>query len=314
VQLVPQSKGMLVHTYLGPPSEPARVARDAVLVRTGDAGYVAQAESWRLGGISACEFRDPTDVVVTPWQPTNTDTGSYYLGMLLTGEGTLAQRSVDGRTSSVRLGPGRPVLYARSRPFRLALRGPYRYLVLELRTAVLGLDQRSLAAASGREELSTAPASQLLAGLLNALPEQLPGLSAPVRLQPADAITSLLCGGLSCVQGPPPATEGLFDDVLNWIEERLADPDLHPAGIAAAHHISTRYLHKVFSRQGVTVAGYVRARRLELVRRDLLDTTRAGEPVSSLARRRGIIDASYLSKAFRARYGVSPREYRAAAG
>jgi AraC-like DNA-binding protein len=90
----------------------------------------------------------------------------------------------------------------------------------------------------------------------------------------------------------------------------LSEPDLDPDAIAAAHHIS-RNPHKVFSRHDVTVAGYVRARRLELVRRDLSDPANAREPVSSLARRRGIVDPSYLSKAFRSRFRVSPREYRA---
>ena len=203
------------------------------------------------------------------------------------------------------------VVYARNRPFRLSLTGPYHYLVLELVAAEIGLDERRLLLAAANEELGSTPSACLLAGLLGELPDQLSRLSAPSRLETADVVATLLSGGLRSLCDASPTTDRLFGDVLHWIEEHLSDPDLDPDAIAAAHHISTRYLHKVFSRHDMTVAGYVRARRLELVRRDLGDPANAGEPVSSVARRRGIVDPSYLSKAFRSRFRVSPREYRA---
>jgi AraC-like DNA-binding protein len=57
--------------------------------------------------------------------------------------------------------------------------------------------------------------------------------------------------------------------------------------IAAAHHISVRLLHKLFQEQGQTVAGWIRARRLEGCQRDLLEPAEAGRPVAALAARWG---------------------------
>lgn len=297
-----------MHTYLGQPA--AQDDRDAVLVRSSTTTYRADANSWQLGRIAACDFRDPADVVVTPWRSTRR-TDVFYLGLQLAGRGSLTQRSSDGRERSVELRPGGMVVYGRDRPFRLSLAGPYHYLVLELVPSELGLDERGLRQAVANAELASTPSACLLAGLLGELPDQLPRLSPISRLETADVVATLLSGGLRSLHDASPPADRLFDEILSWIEEHLPDPDLAPDAIAAAHHISTRYLHKIFSRHDVTVAGYVRVRRLELVRRDLGDPANAVEPVSALARRRGIVDPSYLSKAFRSRFRVSPREYRA---
>lgn len=312
LQSVERQQGIVVHGYLLPPNSPRSEAWDAVLVRPSAPGYRAEARSWQIGGIAACDFRDSAAAVVTPWKPAM-GPGSYYLGLLLAGQGTLTQRALDGTQTTIDLEPGRLALYSRAHPFRLTLEASYHYLVLELQPTVVGLDERSLQAASAREELTLAPSSQLLAGMLKALPDQLPLMSPQLRLQTADAVTLLLAGGLSAVQVGHPAGDRLFDEIMAWLETHLADPELAPGTIAAAHHISVRYLHKIFSRHGLTVAGYVRSRRLELFRRDLADPAKADTPVSVLARRRGWENANHLCKAFRARYGTSPREYRGGA-
>jgi AraC-like DNA-binding protein len=94
------------------------------------------------------------------------------------------------------------------------------------------------------------------------------------------------------------------------IDQRLGDPDLTPGLIADAHHISVRYLHKLFETEGTTVAGWIRARRLERCRRDLLDPALQARPVHAIAGCWGLVDAQHFSRAFRAAYGMPPAEYR----
>ena len=92
----------------------------------------------------------------------------------------------------------------------------------------------------------------------------------------------------------------------------LTDPDLSPAAVAVRHHISVRHLHRILNREGIRFGEWVRRRRLEGARRDLIDHARAGTPVAAVARSWGFTDAAHFSKAFRAAYGMSPREWRAA--
>jgi AraC-like DNA-binding protein len=104
--------------------------------------------------------------------------------------------------------------------------------------------------------------------------------------------------------------------VQAFIEARLGDPELSPGAIAAAHYISPRYLYKLFEAegQGWGVAGWIRQRRLERCRRDLLDPALAGRSVSAIAARWGLVNATHFSRAFRGAYGVAPVEYRLLGG
>jgi AraC-like DNA-binding protein len=95
-----------------------------------------------------------------------------------------------------------------------------------------------------------------------------------------------------------------------YMEERLGDPDLAPATIAGAHHISTRYLHRLFEPQGTTVATWLRSRRLARCRQDLLNPALSHATVSGIGARWGFADPASFSRAFRNEYGVPPSEYR----
>ncbi|MEU2281631.1 helix-turn-helix domain-containing protein [Streptomyces sp. NPDC013178] len=95
-----------------------------------------------------------------------------------------------------------------------------------------------------------------------------------------------------------------------YIGRHLADPDLTPQTIARAHHISVRYLHKLFEGEGTTVGRWIRSRRLEASLRDLGHREATGLTIAAVARRWGFTSAAHFSRAFRAEYGISPREWR----
>jgi AraC-like DNA-binding protein len=96
-----------------------------------------------------------------------------------------------------------------------------------------------------------------------------------------------------------------------FILHNLSDPDLDPARIAAAHHISVSYLHQAFRGQEHTVARWIRHQRLEHARRDLADPARRTVPVQQIAARWGFRSATDFTRAFRATYGTRPTQYRA---
>ena len=114
----------------------------------------------------------------------------------------------------------------------------------------------------------------------------------------------------------PPETvaQARLRRVHEFIEQRLADPALSPRMIADAHHVSLRYLYKLFEAEQRGVAGWIRQRRLERCRRDLLDPALATLPVRAIAARWGLPEPAHFSRLFRAAYGVAPREYRATMG
>ncbi|MCL2732147.1 MAG: helix-turn-helix transcriptional regulator, partial [Actinomycetia bacterium] len=108
----------------------------------------------------------------------------------------------------------------------------------------------------------------------------------------------------------PSATEALLDGIKTYIEQHLSDPELTPTAIAAAGHVSLRYLHHLFQRDGRTVGAFLRERRLEHCRADLSDPALAAHGVCEIARRWGFRDAAVFNRAFKSAYGMTPGRYR----
>lgn len=95
-----------------------------------------------------------------------------------------------------------------------------------------------------------------------------------------------------------------------FVDAHLSDPDLSPRAIAAAHHISVSYLHRLFRDQEMTVTALIRHRRLERARRALADPRLRSEPVHRIAARCGFRDHAAFTRAFRAAHGIPPRDFR----
>ncbi|MCX4760245.1 helix-turn-helix domain-containing protein [Streptomyces sp. NBC_01275] len=102
--------------------------------------------------------------------------------------------------------------------------------------------------------------------------------------------------------------------IMQYVELHLTDPDLSPEVIARAHHISVRYLHKLFKDEGATVGRWILRRRLEECRRDLMRHGRGSRTIAAVAGRWGFLSATHFSRVFRAAYGMSPREWRDTVG
>lgn len=153
----------------------------------------------------------------------------------------------------------------------------------------------------------------LLSSIVSQLPGHLDSLDAHEGFRVGNAVVDLLSATLSASNGGAdgePRRQALVRRILAYIEDRLGDPDLSPASVAEAHHISVRYLHKLFAVQDTTVAGFIRNRRLERSRRDLLDPAQRSRPVSAIGARYGFTDPAHFSRVFRAAYGTPPGTYR----
>jgi AraC-like DNA-binding protein len=100
-----------------------------------------------------------------------------------------------------------------------------------------------------------------------------------------------------------------------YIWRNLGDPQLSPPVVAAANHISLRYLHRIFSDEhGQTIGAFIREARLQRCRRDLADPLLASWSIERIARRWGFTDLASFSRTFKQALGVSPSAYRASIG
>ncbi|NJP32473.1 AraC-like ligand-binding domain-containing protein [Micromonospora thermarum] len=106
----------------------------------------------------------------------------------------------------------------------------------------------------------------------------------------------------------------LRTQITAFIDRNLDHPDLDPTAVAAAHHISVRTLHRLFEKEDRSIAGLIRAKRLDRCARDLRDPSLRNRPIYTIAARWGFADKAHFSRLFRVTFGVSPQLYRDAGG
>jgi acetamidase/formamidase/AraC-like DNA-binding protein/mannose-6-phosphate isomerase-like protein (cupin superfamily) len=161
-------------------------------------------------------------------------------------------------------------------------------------------------------------AGRILSGMLRSVGDTINDLNGdrlrPVELSLPDfLLTALMEGAPSkSLGGSAGARAMLLERVFQSIEMHLSDPHLNLEQVAAKHGISMRYLQKLFETVGDSFGHYVKLRRLERCRMDLLSPLHAQKSISEILFQWGFNDSASFSRAFREQYGMSPRDYRKA--
>jgi AraC-like DNA-binding protein len=278
-------------------------------------GFSGEIHSRTVGGLYLADVRADAQVVRrTPRLIGQAQHDYYKLGLQLRGECLLTQ---DGRAAPIGLGD--LAIYDSTRPYELVFDDAFRMLVMMFPRRLLRLPPATMAEItatriSGRQGVGGVVAP-FLAELARNVDEVSPATSERLADNVLDLLHTLFSERLETLPDTvEPLQRGLLLRIMAFIEARLGDPDLDGAAVALAlalaHHISTRYLHKLFVSQGVSVGRHIRQRRLDHCRRALADPGMAGESVGSIAARWDLLDAAHFSRMFKATYGESPREYR----
>jgi len=240
------------------------------------------------------------------------DPGLLKACVQLGGTGRISQ---DGREAELR--PGDLTIYDTSRPYTLdfAADAAFGTLVVMFPAGELGLSPDAVRRVTavrvdGREGLG-AVVSPFLVSLAATTGADTDVLSSRLARNVLSLLETMYRERAGLRPGEPErVSTARLIAIQDWLERRLGDPDLSPESIAAAHHISLSYLHRLFTADGTSVSRWVKERRLEECRRDLADPSLVRFSVAAIAARRGILDAAAFSRSFRTAFGLSPREFR----
>ena len=147
--------------------------------------------------------------------------------------------------------------------------------------------------------------------LAQTLWRMLPSLTSAGAARFERAFLELLALGLE--QANPPASAIAADDgiraaAIDAIEHRLGLQEASPAELSRILKVPVDQLSAAFRGDG-GLAAWLLTRRLDAARVALTGLERA-EPIGNIAHRLGFSDAAHLSRAFRQRFGLSPRDYR----
>ena len=210
---------------------------------------------------------------------------------------------------------GQMALYDPGCPYDLRLEGQWQCIALAFPRAALSLPDNVVRQAMRQPHPFGDGPGAVLADFVTAALEQRTSLGTSAgRL--AEAAFHLIAGALDRTE--PDGDEAVADAqrlrVLRYAHERLSDPGLTHDGIAAAHLMAPRSLHRLFEHEAHTVTEYIRLRRLESVHRELTDPLFRHLSIARIAARWCFTSQAHFTRAFQARYGVSPSTVRRAAG
>jgi AraC-like DNA-binding protein len=313
----------------------------AVLIRTSDVPPAHRHDAWRsivCDTLGPLDFRSDPDVPLwgeieaghlgpvnvgrvqtstphsvhrTPGLIRRGSSELYRVVLAMSGKPRLEQ---DGRTAQLR--PGEFAIYDFARPYELAYDSAVELAVFGFPRDLLALPAdsagRLTAVPIAGDQGTGALASPLLHRVVLDLETYRPASAARLCTVMMDLLTTAVAertGQTASLQAEL-RERTLLVRIHAFIEQHLGDADLSPGVVAAAHHVSVRYLHRLFEPQETTVAAWIRRRRLERCRRDLADPALGAVPVAALAARWGLPDSAHFSRLFRRTYGLPPAEYR----
>jgi AraC-like DNA-binding protein len=312
----------VVSTETLSPSDGVQMWRD-VVCRSLVALDVKPADPGRFfGRIAAGELGrlTMTDITSRPQDAHRTQRLISYdqqrylkIGLLVEGRCVMAQHGREARLDS-----GDLVCYETGAPYAFHMETPFRLGVFMIPAA--GAEHRL----RGFEKATAipVPGDRGLGGVIsNALRSVLAGADADANTSASiagmhigEAVTDLAAALVAELAGLTPdenaVRTALMGHIRTFIERNLTDPDLSPATVAAGVNISVRYLYKLFEQDGMTVSEWIRNRRLDNTLRDLADPRLTHRTIAGIGARWGFRDPTHLSRVFRTREGISPREFR----
>ncbi|WP_438948559.1 helix-turn-helix domain-containing protein [Streptomyces atratus] len=277
----------------------------------GDGPFDGRIATDRLGYLQVSTMEaDAERVSRTPALIARSSEALVAFGVQISGTATFIQ---DGRRAEV--GEGDLVVYDTTRPYSFDYPQRFATHVFQLPRRALGVPDSDIRQVTGNAIGTGDGFGAMLLPFLATLASSVDGYPPAVANRLAGNVVDLFAtliaerahpGGT----GADTARSHLLLRVRDHISRNLGDPDLSPESIARTHRISVRYLHRLFEGEGTTVGQFIRQRRLEECGRELARRGRTAPTVSAVAQRWGFVNPAHFSRAFRATYGVSPREWR----
>jgi AraC-like DNA-binding protein len=275
--------------------------------------FRATVRAVQLGTVDVVELALADSTIVRSAQLIRQDDPDVYAIVLpLSGRVALSQARRD-----TLLQPGSMALYNSAKPFEVHISGdaaPATLMRVQIPSSLLPptrsrWDQLLAVPLSGQRGVGNL-FTRFLTGLGDAYGEFHPTDLPRLGNLAADMFSAVLAHHLESEIASGPPRDLLRHRITAYMREHLDDPWLSPETVAAAHHISVSYLHRLFETRDLTVSAWIRNQRLDRARRDLSDPQLADLPIYRIANRWGFRDHATFTRSFRAEFGLPPRRYR----
>lgn len=262
------------------------------------------------GGISVCDISSGATVITrTNRLAAGSASDDLYLSLQARSRGVISQGS-----NAVEVRPGSVAVYASHLPHRLDYSHEgQRQLVVQVPRAGLDLPASTMDAAAGSIAVPDSSARKVFFSYVTSLTSTHDEIDDSARDDfarvTADLAAIMLRSAESGHRLVPGSPRSLLFTIQSFIRDESRSADLTLDDIARAHFISRRKLYDLFSQIHTTPSAYLRDERLRLASRMLVDPA-VHLPISDIAQHSGFADVTTFTRAFRKRFGMTPREWR----
>ncbi|RBQ19226.1 AraC family transcriptional regulator [Spongiactinospora rosea] len=282
-------------------------------------GLLARQTNFQVDGVRLAEIAGNAHVVErTPKVAKTAPKDSVFATLLVKGEAVFLHER-----GCLAVNAGELVLYDTRQPYLFGFSSDMRQILVDIPRELFA---RTCLAGSVPAPMHFGRGSAREGTLLSTLRALLDGLLAPQRHTPvpgsgdnrpggADAIMDLIrLLALDRAGGGAGAT-GLLSQLIiaeDYIERHLHDPCLTAGRVASVMGISVRHLSRVFESAQTTPSRYILQRRLLKARHQLADPACRDLTIADIAYRWGFSSQAHFARVFRAQFGQTPSETRAA--
>ncbi|WP_420540995.1 helix-turn-helix domain-containing protein [Novosphingobium humi] len=206
-------------------------------------------------------------------------------------------------------------VYDTAANYHIALRQPFAMTVMRIerdRFSRLVGNVTDLTAVSVRGNSGTGRVASLLIGEVC---NELDAIGDATKRQMQDTMLGMVAAALlETRDGPSSGTSEprylLIQRAMRLVEDELGNEALSCEFVAQRLGISGRYLRKLFADQGRPLSDIIWDRRLVAAHNQLAGQRSVQRSITSIAFDCGFKDSAHFSRAFRARFGISPRDLR----
>ena len=274
--------------------------------------FEASVEGSRLEGLSVARIEASTHRVERqPSAIARASEESLIFNFVLSG---VAMAQQDGRSVVLRAGDG--AVCDAQRPYSLRFDDTFKIITIKLARSAIAHRAGSIHRITATSFGESSQMCPILFGYLVSFSKQASLLAPAASEKVVRNFTELLAVALDEVllASPLPLSEyraTALMRVRDFVERHLDVCELDTSMVSTALNLSPRYINKLFEAENTSLTRYIWRRRLERAAADLQDPARAGLGISAIAMAHGFNDLSHFSRAFRQRFDLSPRAYRA---
>lgn len=240
----------------------------------------------------------------------NTASDAFFLLSLQTAESS--QVTQFGKTATLRAGD--MALYSSCDPYKLQLSDDFSQTVVQLPAEKLISRLPNVEMLTARTIDGQSGIGKLVRENILAFSEHMNTPNPTLKALLQDTLIDLIATGIATQGADKIELSSPEQHVMlrakSFIRASLAEPDLDRNKVAAEIGMSVRRLNDIFSKEDISVSGFIRKMRLDGVASDLQDNRFSRVSISEIAFRYGFSNMQNFSTLFRATFGQSPRDYR----